>query len=278
MRAQFTLAGEVADFDEAAFRTRLATYSTDNIPRVSSGVAADDITLTVTAGTSTRRRLQAATTIVAARIVAPSNADATLISNALTAVSTYDISTDLGVTVQSVANVATSTEIAPAPPPSSPPTPADPYPPPPPMPATPEPSPPPSPPPSVGSATGGGTGGGTGAGGGTVASPSPPPLGDLGNSASSGQTASTGNPTSAQTAAGGSDNSAVLAGVISAVVVFAICAAGAAAYMYGARGKAKEVAVDGRTAGGASEADAVDVESVKVREASMSISDSNTAE
>ena len=95
--ASFSIDADVASFDGAAFRARLASLQV--------GVSASDIQLTVSSGSI----------IVVARIAAPSAASAQGLVGTLQSTSSADLSDVLNVPVQSVLNV----EAASARPPSS---------------------------------------------------------------------------------------------------------------------------------------------------------------
>jgi hypothetical protein len=104
----FTIAGDISSFNataQLAFRTRLASQF--------SSVTADQISLNVTA----------ASLSVAASIVVQSTAAASAAANTLNTMSLTNLTSALGVTVQSVtsATVIILTFPAPSPPPPSPP-------------------------------------------------------------------------------------------------------------------------------------------------------------
>ena len=95
-----TISGTVEAFDADAFKSALATT-------LGNGITAQDISLTV-ASASVR---------VDARIAAPSSAAATAAESTLVTSSVSSLSSSLGVTVEAVAAVATTTELVRASPP-----------------------------------------------------------------------------------------------------------------------------------------------------------------
>ena len=118
----FTIAGSVDSFDESAFKTSLATT-------LGNGIEGRDISLTVVA----------ASIRVNATIVTLSQSAASAAASTLSTTTVSALSTSLGVTIESVAAVATSVELVLASPPVPPPSPPPPSP----MPPGEPPSPPP---------------------------------------------------------------------------------------------------------------------------------------
>ena len=112
---QVTVAGSIATFDAATYKTNLATV-------LGNGVTPADISVTLTAGS----------VIVATSVVTASSSAATSAANVLKSASTDTLSSDLGVTVTSVSETAVAHQVvvaSPSPPPPArpPPPPAPPF-------------------------------------------------------------------------------------------------------------------------------------------------------